>query len=138
MKDPGPAFKELVRIIARLRGPGGCPWDRAQTHGSLLRFLREEAFEVGRAVRRKDFENLKDELGDVLLQVLLHAELAREAGRFDIENVLENLKDKLIRRHPHVFGRSPGRRLTPGQVVRRWAQIKRKEKAWKLGARPTR
>jgi MazG family protein len=129
VKDPGPAFRELVRIIARLRGPGGCPWDRAQTHGSLLRFLREESAEVSRAVRKRDFENLKDELGDVLLQVLLHAELAREAGRFGIEDVLRSLRDKLIRRHPHVFGRSAGKVLTPGQVVRRWAQIKREEKS---------
>jgi tetrapyrrole methylase family protein/MazG family protein len=129
MKDPGPAFRELVRIIARLRGPDGCPWDRAQTHGSLLRFLREESAEVGRAVRRKDFENLKDELGDVLLQVLLHAQLAREAGRFGIDGVLKGLRDKLIRRHPHVYGRSAGGPTTPREVVRRWAQIKREERS---------
>ena len=124
----GAAFEALVRVIERLRGPGGCPWDRAQTHKSLLRFLREESAEVREAVRKGDFENLKDELGDVLLQVLLHAELAREAGRFRIEDVLKGLKEKLIRRHPHVFRRSGRERLTPQEVVRRWEKIKKTER----------
>jgi tetrapyrrole methylase family protein/MazG family protein len=119
-------FEELVRIMARLRAPGGCPWDRKQTHRSLLRYLREESKEVERAVRSRDWANLQDELGDLLLQVLFHAEIASGAGRFDIKDVMGNLRKKLVRRHPHVFGRATGIR-TPRDVLKKWAQIKAAE-----------
>lgn len=119
---------DLIRAMHKLRAPGGCPWDREQTHSSLLKYLKEESREVARAVRRKDWENLKDELGDVLLQVLFHSELASEAGRFDIHDVFANLKAKLVRRHPHVFGRGRKEKLTPAEVVQRWNIIKAQEK----------
>jgi tetrapyrrole methylase family protein/MazG family protein len=121
------SFAGLVAMMTRLRAPGGCPWDRRQTHASLLKYLREESGEVARAIRRKDWDNLKDELGDVLLQVLFHAELAREAGRFDVQDVLAALGAKLKRRHPHVFGRKK-ETLTAAEVHRRWNLIKAAEK----------
>lgn len=120
-------FSELVRIMAKLRAPGGCPWDRAQTHRTLLKYIREECREVCRAVEDEDWANLKDELGDVLLQVLFHADIAREAGRFDMVDVMTSLKTKLLRRHPHVFGKK-GPRLTPRQVHSQWNRIKAAEK----------
>lgn len=135
MKRRRPAtFAELVGLMHTLRAPGGCPWDAAQTHRTLLKYLREEAGEVERAVRRGDHDNLKEELGDVLLQVLFHAELAAEAGRFTVTDVLTVLRDKLLRRHPHVF--SPIKEaLTPAEVHRRWKKIKAAEKAGKPGRR---
>lgn len=131
MKRRGPAtFRELTGLMHTLRAPGGCPWDAAQTHKTLLKYLREESKEVERAVRRGDHDNLKEELGDVLLQVLFHAELAAEAGRFTITDVMTVLRDKLLRRHPHVF--SPIKeRLTPAQVHAQWKRIKAAEKAKK-------
>lgn len=126
------AFPELVRLMHRLRAPGGCPWDAAQTHKSLLKYLREESREVERAVRRSDHENLKEELGDVLLQVLFHAEIAAEAGRFDVADVMTVLRDKLVRRHPHVF-QGKGETLTPAEVHRRWKAIKKAEKKGRSG-----
>jgi len=121
-------MSELVRMMHTLRSPGGCPWDAEQTHESLLKYLREESEEVVHAVRAGDWDNLKDELGDVLLQVLFHAELAAESGRFDINDVFEALKSKLIRRHPHVFGPGKKEKLTPAEVARRWKIIKAQEK----------
>jgi MazG family protein len=115
-------------MMHTLRSPGGCPWDAEQTHESLLKYLREESEEVVHAVRAGDWDNLKDELGDVLLQVLFHAELAAESGRFDINDVFEALKSKLIRRHPHVFGLGKKEKLTPAEVARRWKIIKDQEK----------
>lgn len=119
---------ELIRLMHKLRAPGGCPWDREQTHASLLRYLREESREVAQAVRREDWDNLKEELGDVLLQVLFHSEMARERGRFDIYDVFAVLKDKLVGRHPHVFGRGRKEKITADEVVRRWKIIKAGEK----------
>jgi tetrapyrrole methylase family protein / MazG family protein len=122
-------FSQLVKIMARLRAPGGCPWDRAQTHASLLRYLKEESNEVAVAVRKKDMKNLAEELGDVLLQVLFHAEIAQERGDFDINDIITILGQKLIKRHPHVFKKRKGdSNLTPEEVVRRWKIMKRKEK----------
>ncbi len=115
--------------MARLRGPDGCPWDRRQTHASLLKHFREETGEVCRAVRRKDWDNLREELGDIILHVLFQAQIAREAGTFDIGEVLGGLKAKLVRRHPHVFGKGPKEQLTPAEVKRRWEQIKKQEKS---------
>ncbi|HRY28442.1 MAG TPA: MazG nucleotide pyrophosphohydrolase domain-containing protein [Elusimicrobiota bacterium] len=120
-------FNDLIKIMARLRGPGGCPWDRRQTHRSLLRYLREEAGEVARAVRRKDDANLCEELGDVLLQVVFHAQMASERRKFDIRDVVAGLCRKLVRRHPHVFGRK--RLKTAAEVVVLWRELKRREKA---------
>ena len=121
-------FPELVRIMHRLRAPGGCPWDARQTHATLLKYLREETAEVCSAVRRKDWENLKEELGDILLQVLFHSELAAERGAFDVGDVMGVLKRKLIRRHPHVFGKDRNRKLSMAQLKKQWTAIKAQEK----------
>src|SRR6266568_8965687 len=99
------AFNKLGEIVAKLRAPGGCPWDREQTHESLLPALIEEAYEVAGAVRTNDSANFREELGDLLLLVVMHAEIARETGLFKIDNVIRDVTDKLIRRHPHVFGK---------------------------------
>ena len=123
------AFEKLCEIVARLRAPGGCPWDREQTHESLLPALIEEAYEVAGAVRSRDIANFREELGDLLLLIVIHSEIAREAGRFDIDNVLKELTEKLIRRHPHVFGRSDAR--DSRAVLKQWESIKRGEKTGK-------
>ncbi len=120
------AFEHLCHIVAQLRAPGGCPWDREQTHESLLPSLLEEAYEVVDAVHADDDANLREELGDLLLQVVMHAEIARESGRFTIEQMLEEVTEKLIRRHPHVFGTSEAR--DSGAVLKQWEAIKREEK----------
>lgn len=117
-------FKDLTRIMARLRKD--CPWDREQTHSSLLKYLREESGELAAAVRKRDYANLREELGDVLLQVVFHAEIARQAGRFHIGDVVHDLCRKLVRRHPHVFGRK--KLSTPGEVMKQWNELKAKEK----------
>ncbi|MCB4756887.1 MAG: hypothetical protein LHV69_07650 [Elusimicrobia bacterium] len=121
-------FNDLVAVMARLRAPGGCPWDRAQTHRSLLKYLKEETKEVFDAVAKNDFKNLREELGDILLQILFHSDMAREEGHFTIDDVLEVLKRKLVHRHPHVFGKSRKEKLTPADVKRRWATLKLMEK----------
>ncbi|MEO7167928.1 MAG: nucleoside triphosphate pyrophosphohydrolase [Spartobacteria bacterium] len=118
-------FARLCEIVARLRAPGGCPWDREQTHESLVPGLLEEAYEVAEAIRTKDDANLREELGDLLLQVVMHAEIAGEAGRFQIEDVSREVAEKLIRRHPHVFGESNAR--DTGAVLKQWDEIKRAE-----------
>jgi tetrapyrrole methylase family protein/MazG family protein len=129
-------FNDLVKIMARLRAPGGCPWDRAQTHASLLKYLKEETQEVVEAVEKQDFENLEEELGDILLQVLFHSNLAREAGHFDVNDVLATLKLKLVTRHPHVFAKKKGdKELTPDEVKAQWKVIKERERAKKRAAR---
>ena len=120
------AFLELVEIIARLRAPDGCPWDREQTHMSLRRNLVEEAYEAVAAIESGDDAELADELGDILLQVVLHAQIASEQGRFDIEDVSRAIVTKLVRRHPHVFADGDAR--TPAEVTTRWDAIKRTEK----------
>src|SRR3989344_979080 len=97
-------MKRLLKLMAHLRSKRGCAWDRKQTHGTLLKYLREESREVERAIRKKDWRNLKEELGDLLLQILFHAHLAKEKRRFDFRDVLRALEKKLIARHPHVFG----------------------------------
>jgi len=122
------SLRSLEKIMKVLLNPGGCPWDRRQTHATLLKYLREEAGEVSQAVRRKDWHNLREELGDVLLQVVFHSELARRAGRFSLADVIETVNSKMVRRHPHVFG--AGAKLdTPAQVLRQWKIIKKAEKA---------
>ena len=123
-------FHTLVELMAALRAPDGCPWDRKQTHESLKPYLLEETYEVLEILDRQDRSKLPEELGDVLLQVLFHSQIASEAGSFTIEDVLEQLADKLIRRHPHVFEHGAAN-LTPknaDQVVARWEEIKRTER----------
>jgi len=119
-------FDRLCQVVARLRAPGGCPWDREQTNESILPQLIEEAYELLEAVRAKDAENFREELGDILLHVVMHAEIAREAGQFDVAAVINEVSGKLVRRHPHVFGESDAR--DTGAVVKQWEAIKRKEK----------
>src|SRR5947199_729595 len=122
-------FSKLCEIVAQLRAPGGCPWDREQTHESLLPQLIEEAYEVAGAVGAKDDANFREELGDLLLLIVMHAEIAREAGRFNIDNVIGDTTEKLIRRHPHVFGKSDAR--DSRAVLKQWESIKRAEKTGK-------
>ena len=120
------SFTKLCEIVAKLRAPGGCPWDREQTNESLLPGLIEEAYEVAGAVRARDDHNLREELGDLILLAVMHSEIAREKGRFDIEGVLGDVVAKLIRRHPHVFASSDVRD-TAG-VIKQWEAIKHDEK----------
>ena len=123
-------FHHLVNLMAALRAPDGCPWDRKQTHESLKPYLLEETYEVLEILDRQDRAKLPEELGDVLLQVLFHSQIASEAGSFTIDDVLEQLADKLIRRHPHVFGNGAAD-PTPtnaDQVLARWEEIKRTER----------
>lgn len=119
------ALAEVVEVVARLRAPEGCPWDRAQTHQSLVPYLLEEAYELASAVYDGDPKRMQEELGDLLLQILLHAQIEAEEGHFDMADVAEILKDKLIRRHPHVFG---GERMeSPEEVRAQWEELKRDE-----------
>jgi nucleoside triphosphate diphosphatase len=122
---------ESIAIMARLRGPGGCPWDREQTFDSIKRHTLEETYEVFDAIERRAWPDLKDELGDLLLQVLFYAQMAAEAGYFDIGDVAANLNAKLVRRHPHIFpvDGTLAEATTAGAVLRNWEQIKRGEKA---------
>lgn len=120
-------FDEFVRLIAVLRGPEGCPWDRAQDHLSLRRHMIEEAYEAVAAIESGDDGELADELGDVLLQVVLHAQIAADEGRFDIDEVVERISAKIVRRHPHIFGDESAD--TPDDVVVHWNAAKREEKA---------
>lgn len=121
------SFGELVRIMSRLRAPDGCPWDREQTHLTLRRHLLEEAYEAVAAIESGDDDEIRDELGDVLLQVVFHAQIAQEAGRFDIADVADSIVTKLRRRHPHIFADAIAR--TPEEVITRWDAIKRTEKS---------
>jgi len=116
-------FRKLVEIMARLRAEGGCEWDRAQTHESLRQYLVEETHEVIDAIRQGDPVPLCEELGDLLLQVLFHAQIASEIGQFDISDVIASISGKMIRRHPHVFGGATAD--TPEAVSRQWDHIKR-------------
>jgi tetrapyrrole methylase family protein/MazG family protein len=149
-KGAGEAFEAFVGIIARLRAPDGCPWDRAQTHASVARNMAEEAYEAIDAIERDDMTDLREELGDVLLQVVLQSQMASEEGAFTIAEVVTDVSEKMIRRHPHVFGdeaafvaahiapdqiervRAAG---TPGQVLSLWDQIKLAEKRLKAEAK---
>ncbi len=127
MKSRGEAFDELVERVARLRDPTeGCPWDRAQDHRSLRPYMLEEAYEAIAAIDSGDSQALCDELGDVLLQVVLHAQIASEAGEFDISHVVCGLREKLVRRHPHVFGDASD---DLEQIRRTWSDIKARENA---------
>ena len=119
-------FDDLVKTFAILRGPNGCPWDKKQTHESLIKNLREESEELISAIEKKDDENMKEELGDVLLQVLMHAQIAAEEGKFTIEDVIQGLYDKLHYRHPHVFGNVKAANAEEALAV--WKEMKRKSR----------
>ena len=123
-------FRDLVGVVARLRAPEGCPWDIKQTHESLKPFLLEEAYEVLEALDARDPRHLREELGDLLLQILLHAHIESEKQTFNIEDVITDLTDKLIRRHPHVFAAASDEatKLDSEQVVTQWEEIKRAER----------
>ena len=126
MTTTGERFERAVSIMARLRGPGGCPWDREQTFDSIKPYTLEEAYEVLEAIDNRDWEELRGELGDLLLQVLFYSQMAQEDGKFSIDDVLERLSDKLVRRHPHVFGDVTAE--TSADVLRNWEAIKAEEK----------
>ena len=129
------ALAELVVIVARLRDPqGGCPWDLAQTHTSLIPYVLEEAHEVADAIRRDDAAHLEEELGDLLLQVVLHARIASERGAFDLEGIARGIGAKLVRRHPHVFDPGAERPTDPEAVRRSWEAIKAAERAERVTA----
>ena len=130
----GPAFQKLVAVMARLRAPGGCPWDREHTHATLRTYLIEEAYEVLDAMDSTDDPKFAEELGDLLLQVLFHAQIANEQDRFNIADVIREIYEKMIRRHPHVFGEK--RAKDAAEVLRNWEIIKREERAAKSGSPP--
>ncbi len=122
-------FDNLVQLMARLRGPDGCPWDRKQTHASLKPYLLEEAYEVLETIDRGQTAKLREELGDLLLQILFHAQIGAESGAFTIDEVMAVLAEKLIRRHPHVFGDGPDASVANAdEVLTRWEDIKRRER----------
>ncbi|MDO4485510.1 MAG: MazG family protein [Bacillota bacterium] len=119
-------FDDLIEIISQLRGPGGCPWDIKQTHESLKECLVEESGEVIQAIDNNDDDNLCEELGDLLLQVVMHAQIASETGRFTISDVIQGVSEKMIRRHPHVFG---DRKVSNAEEsLNLWNEIKKQEK----------
>ncbi len=125
-------LEELIAVIAKLRAPDGCPWDRAQTHTSLRPNMIEEAYEAVDAIDDNDMKHLREELGDVLLQVLLHSQIAKEAGEFTLEDVAQELKEKLIHRHPHVFGNAEIG--TADEVKDVWDKLKAEEKTHRKSA----
>ncbi len=125
-KDSPDSFAELKEIIARLRGPDGCPWDKKQTHASLSPYLVEECYEVLQALEDGTPQKLCEELGDLLLQIMLHAWIAAEAGQFDIEDVVRGISNKLIHRHPHVFGSQKVQ--DADEVALNWQALKREER----------
>ncbi|ACM23838.1 nucleoside triphosphate pyrophosphohydrolase [Thermotoga neapolitana] len=129
MGKTGKLFEELVSIMEKLRSPEGCEWDRKQTHESLKPYLIEECYELIEAIDKKDDEMMKEELGDVLLQVVFHSQIAKERNAFSIDDVVEHLNSKLIRRHPHVFGDSSG------YSYKQWEDIKAQEKGKKKSSR---
>lgn len=123
------SFNKLVKLMARLRSNKGCPWDKAQTHSSMKKHLIEEAYEVCDAIDSRDPEKLKDELGDFLFQVIFHSQIAKERGVFDIDDVLDTSYKKMIRRHPHVFGKRKA--SDPDEAYKRWQEKKDTEKTHK-------
>ena len=132
MSKTGEKFERAVEIMARLRAPGGCPWDREQTFDSIKPYTLEETYEVLEAIDNRDWEELTGELGDLLLQVLFYSEMAQEEKRFSIDDVLDRLSNKLVDRHPHVFGDVKAE--TSGEVLRNWEALKAIEKQKRLAA----
>jgi MazG family protein len=132
MPTTGERFERAVSIMARLRGPGGCPWDREQTFDSIKPYTLEETYEVLEAIDNRDWDELPGELGDLLLQVLFYAQMAKDQGTFSINEVLDRLSDKLVDRHPHVFGDVKAE--TSSEVLRNWEALKAEEKKKRLEA----
>src|SRR5215470_7725850 len=128
----GEWFEKLAKLQARLRAPNGCPWDREQTHMTLRTYLIEEAYEVVEALESGDDARFAEELGDLLLQVVFHADIARDEGRFDIADVIERIHEKMVRRHPHVFGEK--RAKDAKAVLKSWEKIKAEERKARTGA----
>lgn len=124
-KEDLKSFYRLVAIIARLRAPGGCPWDREQTHDSIKGNMLEEAYEAVETIDKGDMTKLCEELGDILMQIVLHSQMAKEEGSFEIGDVIQTICDKLIYRHPHVFGETKVK--DSSEVVANWEELKRKE-----------
>src|SRR5436190_19955854 len=125
----GEKFEQLMSIMRTLRAPGGCPWDREQTHGSLRPFLLEETYEVLEAIDAGDMEDLREELGDYLYEAVFLAQIAEEDGHFSIGDAIDAIRDKLVRRHPHVFAKQrEDEDITSGQVVERWETMKARER----------
>src|ERR1700745_695825 len=125
MANTGDRFERAVHIMARLRAPGGCPWDREQTFDSIKPYTLEETYEVIEAIDKRDWNELPGELGDLLLQVLFYSEMAKEDGRFSIDDGLDRLPNNLVARHPHVFG--DVKADTPQEVLRNWEALKAEE-----------
>ena len=126
MSDATESFRKLIEIVDTLMGKNGCPWDNVQTRESLKPYLVEETYEVLEALDTNDPDQIKDELGDLLYQILFHSKISSKNNEFDIKDVLNNLKEKMVRRHPHVF--KEGQINTPDQVIERWEEIKKEEK----------
>lgn len=120
------SFESLVQIVRDLRGPEGCPWDKEQTHETLTRFAIEEAHELAEAIDQEETSAIVEELGDLLLQVVLHSEIGRQKGRFALEDVINSISSKMIRRHPHVFSDSHAENAE--QVLKKWSELKKQEK----------
>ena len=128
----GEKFEQLVAIMRTLRAPGGCPWDREQTHGSLRPFVLEETYEVLEAIDTGDIQELREELGDYLYEAVFLAQISEEAGEFSIGDAIDVIREKLVRRHPHVFAKAPDEQsITTGQVIERWETMKARERAAK-------
>ena len=132
VRKPRYDYNDLLEIIRLLRSPEGCPWDKAQTHESIRRGLLEEAYEAAEAIDTRDADLLKEELGDVLMQVVFHADIERDAGRFDMDDVCDGVVKKLLFRHPHVFGAA--HEDSPESVLVSWDKLKRQEKGQKTAA----
>ena len=124
MDDTSNSFNKLIETLNTLMGDNGCPWDKVQTRESLKPYLVEETYEVLEALDENDPEKITDELGDLLYQILFHSKLSSLNGEFDIKDVLNNLNDKMVRRHPHIFKK--GQLNTPDQVIEQWEEIKKK------------
>ena len=122
-------FEDFIKTTKKLRAPGGCPWDIKQTHETLIKCLREESEEVVAAIENKDDENLREELGDLLLNIVMQANISEEEGKFTISDVIKEVNDKLIRRHPHVFGDKKAN--TPEEGLAVWKSVKEQEKKLK-------
>lgn len=125
MSTIGKNFEKLLRIMERLRAKNGCPWDRKQNFSTLRQYVIEEAYEVVSAIEKKNYEELCDELGDLLLQVIFLSQLAKEGGKFNINDVIRSISEKMLRRHPHVFSNEYAR--TPEDVLKKWGKIKKAE-----------
>ena len=129
----GEWFEKLAAVQARLRAPDGCPWDREQTHASLRTYLIEEAYEVLEALESGDDGKFAEEMGDLLLQIVFHSQIAKEEGRFTVSDVIREVHDKMVRRHPHVFGEK--RAKDSAEVLKNWEQIKKEERMRQQGKR---